>query len=480
MNYRMLFHTVGQILKVELVLLLLPLGVAIVENENTVVAFCMTIAVTAVLSAVFMFLPVKGKKMYAREGLLTVAFSWIIMSLIGALPLFLGTKNISYLNCLFETVSGFTTTGASIINNIDILPKSLNFWRCFTHWIGGMGILVFVLAVIPGNDTNSMHILRAEVPGPIIGKLVAKTRITARILYAIYIVLTLIETLLLKIGGNTLFDSITIAFSTAGTGGFCSYNESIGAYDSLYTEMVCVAFMLIFSLNFNLFYLIIIKQAKRAFKSEEFRAFFLVVFAAFSVITINIMRLYGSIGEAARHSIFWVSSIISTTGFGTVDINEWPKFSQHVLLALMFFGGCAGSTAGGLKASRILILAKNAKRTIKKTLTPGAVTTVKIDGEAIADETVYGVTTFTTIYFFIFVFSFIIISVDGFNMTTSLSSVASCINNVGPVLGGFVNFAKYSPLSKIIFIFDMLVGRLEIYPIIVLFMKSTWKKAIKQ
>lgn len=480
MNYRMLFHTVGQILKVELVLLLLPLGVAIVENENTVVAFCMTIAVTAVLSAAFMFLPVKGKKMYAREGLLTVAFSWIIMSLIGALPLFLGTKNISYLDCLFETVSGFTTTGASIINNIDILPKSLNFWRCFTHWIGGMGILVFVLAVIPGNDTNSMHILRAEVPGPIIGKLVAKTRITARILYAIYIVLTLIETLLLKIGGNTLFNSITIAFSTAGTGGFCSYNESIGAYNSLYTEMVCVAFMLIFSLNFNLFYLIIIKQAKRAFKSEEFRAFFLVVFAAFSVITINIMRLYGSVGEAARHSIFWVSSIISTTGFGTVDINVWPKLSQHILLVLMFFGGCAGSTAGGLKASRILILAKNAKRTIKKTLTPGAVTTVKIDGEAIADETVYGVTTFTTIYFFIFVFSFIIISADGFNMTTSLSSVASCINNVGPVMGGFVNFARYSPLSKIVFIFDMLVGRLEIYPIIVLFMKSTWKKAIKQ
>ncbi|MBQ7580283.1 MAG: TrkH family potassium uptake protein [Clostridia bacterium] len=479
MNYRVVFHTVGQILKVESILLLLPLAIAIVKEENTVFAFCVTIVITAALAAAFTLLPVRKKQTFAREGLLIVAFSWIIMSIIGALPMYLGTHARSYLDCLFETVSGFTTTGASVVDNVEILPKSINFWRCFTHWIGGMGILVFVLALVSGNDNNSMHILKAEVPGPITGKLVAKTKVNSRILYAIYIVLTLIEALLLKLGGNSLFDSVTIAFSTAGTGGFCSYNASIGAYHSLYTEIVCIVFMLLFSLNFNIFYLIVVRQTKRALKSEELRTFFAIVFLSFLVIVFNIRRLYPTFGESSRNALFWISSIISTTGFTTVDVNEWPKLSQHILLALMFFGGCAGSTAGGLKISRVIIIAKNAKRSLKKIIYPSSVTTVKVDGESLSDETVYGVTTFVTIYLMIFIASFLIVSADGNDLTKSFSAVASCINNVGPTLGGLTTFSSYSPLSKVVFILDMLIGRLEIYPIIVLFLFSTWKKPIR-
>lgn len=474
----MLFHTVGQILKVESILLLLPLAIAIVKGEHTVFAFCVTIVITAVLAAAFTLLPVRKKQTYAREGLLIVAFSWIIMSVIGALPMYLGTNGRSYLDCLFETVSGFTTTGASIVDNVQILPKSINFWRCFTHWIGGMGILVFVLALVSGDSNNSMYILKAEVPGPVTGKLVAKTRINSRILYALYVALTLIEALLLKLGGNSLFNSITIAFSTAGTGGFCSYNASIGAYNSLYTEIVCVVFMLLFSLNFNVFYLLAVRKVKRVLKSEELRTFFGIVFVSFVIIVFNIRKLYPTFGESSRNAIFWISSIISTTGFTTVDVNEWPKLSQHILLALMFFGGCAGSTAGGLKMSRIIILAKNARRSLKKILSPSSVTTVKVDGESMSDETVYGVTTFVSIYLIVFLLSFLIVSIDGYDMTKTFSAVSSCINNVGPTLGGFVTFSSYSALSKVVFIFDMLVGRLEIYPIIVLFMFSTWKKPI--
>lgn len=476
----MLFHTVGQILKVESILLLLPLAIAVVKGENTVFAFCVTIVITAVLAAAFTLLPVRKKQTFAKEGLLIVAFSWIIMSVIGALPMYLGMHAKSYLDCLFETVSGFTTTGASVVDNVEILPKSINFWRCFTHWIGGMGILVFVLAIVSGEGNNSMHILRAEVPGPITGKLVAKAKINSRILYSIYIVLTLLEALLLKLGGNTLFNSVTIAFSTAGTGGFCSYNASIGAYHSAYTEIICIIFMLLFSLNFNLFYLVIVRQTKRALKSEELRTFFAVVLISFVLIVINIRRMYPTFGETSRNALFWISSIISTTGFTTVDINEWPKFSQHILLALMFIGGCAGSTAGGLKVSRIIILLKNVKRSLKKIISPSTVNTVKVDGEALSDETVYGVTTFFSIYALVFVVSFLVISLDNFDLTKSFSAVASCINNVGPTLGGFTTFSSYSALSKTVFILDMLIGRLEIFPIIVLFMRSTWKKPLKQ
>ena len=476
MNYRMLFHTVGQILKVEAGLLLLPLLIAIMKGENTIFAFCLTIAITAILSAVFTLIPVKKKQMYAPEGFIIVAFSWIIMSLIGALPLYLSDLGFNYLDCVFETVSGFTTTGATIIENIDIMPKSINFWRCFTHWIGGMGILVFVLALLPNNDMRSMHILRAEVPGPVTGKLVAKTKLTARILYSIYIFLTLLEALLLKLGGNTLFDSITLAFSTAGTGGFCSYNASVGAYNSAYTEIILIVFMLLFSLNFNLFYLILIKQAKRAFKSEEMLTFVGIVFVSFLIITANIYPIYQSFGESARNSLFWVSSIISTTGFGTVDINTWPKLSQHLLVVLMFIGGCAGSTAGGLKVSRILILFKNFIRGVKKALSPQTITTVKVDGTSVSEETVHGVTTYATIIFAFFAVSLLIVSRDNYDLSVSFSSVASCINNVGPTIGGLSTYASFSSLSKIVFIIDMLIGRLEAFPILVLFAKTTWKK----
>ena len=479
MNYKMLFHTVGQILKVEAGLLLLPLFIAIVKGEKTIFAFCLTIALTAILSAIFTLIPVRKKQMYAPEGLIIVAFSWIIMSLIGALPLYLSDLGFKYIDCLFETVSGFSTTGATIIENVDILPKSINFWRCFTHWIGGMGILVFVMALLPNNEMRSMYILRAEVPGPVTGKLVAKTKINARILYAIYISLTLFEAFLLRVGGNTLFDSVTLAFSTAGTGGFCSYNASIGVYNSAYTEIVIIVFMILFSLNFNLFYLMLIKQAKRAFRSEELFTFVGIVFVSFLIITANIYPLYNSIGESARNSLFWVSSIISTTGFGTVDINAWPKLSQHLLLILMFIGGCVGSTAGGLKISRIIIIFKNFIRGLKRTLSPGTVTTLKVDGTAVSEETVHGVTTYITIIFGVIVTSFLVVSRDNFDLTTSFTSVVSCVNNVGPLLGGFTTFASFSPLSKIVLIFDMLIGRLEVFPILVLFAKSTWKKAIK-
>lgn len=474
----MILRTVGQILKVEAVLMMIPLAIAVIKNENTILSFCITVVLLAVLATVFTVVPVRKTDMYAGEGLVIVAFSWILMSAIGALPFSLSGAMPSYLDSLFETVSGFTTTGATILENMEILPMSINFWRCFTHWIGGMGVLVFVLAILPGNNMRSMHILRAEVPGPSIGKLVAKTRITARILYAIYITFTVLQAVLLKIGGNTLFDSVTMALSTAGTGGFSGYTASIGAYNSLYTEVICIIFMLIFSLNFNLFYLLLLRQVKRVVRSEELWVFFGIVTVSILAIAFNIRNVYGSLSECFRNSVFWVSSIISTTGFGTADINSWPVFSQTVLLLLMFCGGCAGSTAGGLKLSRVIILVKTGIRGLKKTLNPNKVETVKIDGESVGVDVTHGVSTYFVVYCLITMLSVLIISLDKYGFNVSFTSVVSCINNVGPIIGGPPSFMNFSPLSKVVFILDMLIGRLEIYPILILFMRSTWKKAI--
>lgn len=481
MNYKMILNKIGNILKFEAVFLLLPLVLSLYNKDGIAAGFIIPIVILLVLGFIFTLKKPEKKAIYAREGFIIVALSWVIMSLFGALPFFLSGCIPNYINAVFETVSGFTTTGATILTNIEILPDSLLFWRSFTHWIGGMGVLVFALAILPKSDAQSIHVMRAEVPGPKVGKLVSKTIVTARILYGIYIALTALEIILLWAGGMELFDSVVTSFSTAGTGGFSVLNASIGGYNSLYAEIVIMMFMFLFGINFNLYYLILVKQFKQACKSEELRCYFLIVAGSIALITINILSIYENIWQALRYSGFQVISVITTTGFGTADYVDWPFFSQIIIIFLMIFGACSGSTGGGIKISRIMILFKSAGREIKRVFNPREVISVNMDGKPVEEEVVRGVESFFVLHVAIVAISCIFVALDGFGFTVSetVSSVITCINNVGPGLGRIGlsgNFSDFSWLSKIVLSFDMLIGRLEIYPMLILFMPSSWKR----
>ena len=480
MNLKMVTKTVGRLLKAEALLMLLPLVVSVYYKENILYIYGIVIGLILAVGTLMTLPKPETKTIYAREGFAIVSLSWILMSVFGALPFVISGAIPSFVDALFETVSGFTTTGTSILSNIEALPKSLLFWRSFTHWIGGMGVIVFVLAILPKKEMQSMHILRAEVPGPTVGKLVSKTTVTARILYIIYTVLTIAEIISLLCCKMPLFDSVTTAFATAGTGGFSVKNTSIAAYNNVGAEMVISLFMLLFGINFTLFYLFLIKQFKRVFKSEELWTYLGVIVISILLISYNIYPLVENFGTALRQAGFQVISIITTTGFVTADFAQWPMFSQMILFVLMFIGACAGSTGGGLKVGRVIIIVKAVWRELRRAINPKRVKAIKLDGAVIEKDVVLTTSAYFIIYIFIIGISSLLLSIDNFDFTTTITAVVTCINNVGPgfaAAGPTENFADFSNFSKIILSANMLIGRLEIFPIMILFMRSTWKKS---
>ena len=480
MNYKMVLKTVGRLLWAEAAFLCLPLFVSLYYKENLFLVYLIVIGLLLGVGALTNLINPQKRTIYAREGFVIVSLSWILLSFFGSLPFVFSQEISSLIDAFFETVSGFTTTGATILTNIESMPKSLLFWRAFTHWIGGMGILMFVLAFLPQKDMQLMHIMRAEVPGPSVGKLVSKTTVTARILYIIYTVFTVAQIIALLCCKMPLFDSVTTAFATAGTGGFSVKNASIAAYNSLPIEIVCTFFMLLFGINFNLFYLIIVKQFKRAFKSEELWTYIGIIVISISIITINILPLANSVGNALRQAGFQVVSIITTTGFITADYNNWPVLSQFILVFLMFIGACSGSTGGGLKVGRIIILFKSGIKELKRAINPRKVQSLRLDNAALDKGTTSATCIYFVIYMMVIAVSILLVSLTSLDFSTTFSSVATCIINVGPglsLVGPVENFNSLSGLTKLVLATDMLIGRLEVFPMIILFIPSTWKKS---
>lgn len=480
MNYKMVLKTVGRLLQAEALLLLLPMAVSIYFKENLIFVYGIVIAMLWCVGTVMTLPKPQTRKVYAREGFAIVSLSWILLSFFGALPFVFSGEIPSLVDAMFEVVSGFTTTGATILADVESISKSLLFWRAFTHWLGGMGIIVFVLAFLPQKDMQSMYIMRAEVPGPSVGKLVSKTTVTARILYIMYGALTVAEIIALLCCDMPLFDSVTTAFATAGTGGFSVKNASIAAYNSLSIEIVTSIFLILFGINFNLYYLIIMKQFKRAFKSEELWSYLGIIAISTIVITLNIMPVVGSLGTSLRQAGFQVASIITTAGFSTADFSLWPTLSQFVIVMLMFCGACTGSTGGGLKVGRIIILVKSVVRELRRAINPRSVKCIKLDGAKIDKEVISTTSIYFTVYMILTAFSVFLLAFDKIDLTASVTSVISCINNVGPGLSNTAmisHFADFSDFSKIILTADMLIGRLEIFPMIILFLPSTWKKS---
>lgn len=479
MNYKMIFSTLGRVFLALSGLLLLPAAVALYYKEECLSAFLISAAISLALGlALVLIFKTKNHVIYAREGIAIVALVWLGFSSVGALPFFIGNEITSYVDAIFETVSGFTTTGASILRDVESMSHGLIFWRSFTHWIGGMGVLVFVMALLPNVTDRSIHLMRAEMPGPIFGKLVPRAKDTARVLYLIYIALTIVQIILLLCGGMSLFDSVVHTFGTAGTGGFGIKADSVGGY-SPYLQWVIAIFMLIFGINFNLYYLLLIRKFKAMLKSTELWSYLAIVAVSAIVICFNIYPMYENFADVLRHSVFQVSSIITTTGYATTDFNLWPTLSKAVLIILMFIGGCAGSTAGGLKVSRVVLLFKIVGREFRKLLHPRSVNSVKFEGKTVDSATISATTTYLATYMFCFVAIFFVISFEPFDFETNFSAVTTCFNNVGPGLAGVgpaSNFADYSDLSKIVLSLAMLLGRLEIYPMLLLFMPSLWSK----
>ncbi len=479
MNYRLVARVMGQIMLIVAGLLLIPLAASVYYGEGLAFSYLIPIGAILLLAIPTIIIFKKRSNLYAKEGYVIVAGSWLLLSLFGCLPFVLSGAIPSFVDAFFETVSGFTTTGSSILSEVESMPKSLLLWRSFTHWIGGMGVLMFVLAILPNQDSTAVHLMRAEVPGPKVGKLVSKTRLTARYLYAIYFSLTIIEIICLLLAGQPFFDSVVNAFATAGTGGFSVMNTSIGAYDSPAVEYIISIFMLLFGINFNLFYFLLIKKWMQTVKNEELRFYLIIVVAAVVAVTINILPLYENFEEAFRHALFQVSSIITTTGFGTADFNHWPTFSQAILVILMFVGACAGSTGGGIKVSRIVIMVKETFKEIRRALNPRSVIAVKIDGKPVGNAVLSGISIYIAAYLMIIVVSLLIVSLDGFDFTTTFTAVIACFNNIGPGLGEvgpLGNFGGFSDVVKLVLSFDMLAGRLEIFPMLILFSPSTWRR----
>ena len=479
MNIRSVFFILGKIILLVGLLMLVPVAVALIYREAIWHTYLAVAASTIAVGAICSQLKKKKLTIRAREGIAIAGLVWMLVSFFGALPFYISGEIPSLVDAVFETVSGFTTTGSTILSDIEALSHASLFWRSFTHWIGGMGVLVLGLAILPGDDTQSMHIMRAEVPGPTVGKLVSRIRVTARLLYIIYISLTLLEAVFLLIGGMPLYDSIVTSLATAGTGGFAIKNASIAAYDSAYIDAVITAFMLIFSVNFTLYYMILLGQLKTAIRSEELRWFFGIVVAATVLITINVLPLYSGIFEALRYSSFQVASIISTCGFITANYDLWPTFSQAVLLLLMFIGGCAGSTGGGIKVYRVVVICKTAFANVRRQLFPRSVAPLKHEGKLLDDDIKNGITGYMFTYIAIAAVSVLIISLDNVSFAESFTAMVACLNNIGPGLGkiGAVgNFGDLSILSKIVLIFDMLAGRLEFFPMLAMFYPATWKK----
>ena len=476
----MIAYLLGNILHIEGVLLSVPVAVAFFYREEySATSFIASAVVCLIAGAVLQSREPEDKRIYGREGFVVAALSWIVMSFFGAIPYYLTDSIPGFINCYFETVSGFTTTGATMLTEIEHLDNAILFWRCFTHWIGGMGILVFMLAVMPLSDDRTMHLMKAEAPGPLVSKLVPRVKSTAKLLYIIYIILTVLEIILLYAGGMSFFDSVIHGISTAGTGGFSNKNASIAAYNSRYFEYIITIFMLLFSVNFNLYYLMVMRDFKNVWRNEELRTFLFIVVIATAMITFNIYDYYPTLEAAFRHAIFQVAAIMSTTGFVTANFDLWPEFSKTILFCLLFLGACAGSTAGGIKISRFIILIKMVVREIRHIVHPRSVNLIKLDGYKIDSEVTRSVASFIILYIFILLGSFIVISLNGFDFATNMTAVTTCLSNVGPGLnmaGPTENMAFFSPFSKLVLCLDMLLGRLEVFPILMLFTPSIWKK----
>ncbi|MBR0483460.1 MAG: TrkH family potassium uptake protein [Oscillospiraceae bacterium] len=482
MNYKMIGYLLGQIMRVLGLLMLLPLLVGLIYHESATVwgSFLGTAAALAVLGTLMTLKKPEKKDIYTRDGMATVAAAWILVSVLGAVPFTLSGNIPNFADAVFETASGFTTTGATILNDIEAMSNACLFWRSFSHFLGGMGVLILILAILPQSDTRTMYLVRAESPGPTAGKLTAKMSSSVRNLYGIYIALTVLEMLLLLFSNldpvpehrMSFFEALNTALSTAGTGGFALKNASIAAYDSAYIDGIVTLFMLLFSINFTMYYLLLTKNFAQVFKNEELRFFLGIVAFSAVAIAVNILPIYGNIFKSLRYSSFQVLTMISTAGFATADFTEWPFFSQMILLLLMFVGGCAGSTGGGLKVMRILLLCKTAFREIKCVLNPRAVVSVKCDGKAVDKEIVRSVSFYFVLFMLLAAISMLLLSLDGHAIDTTVTAVITCLNNVGPGLNEISpsgNFAGFSSWAKILLSLDMLLGRLEIYPLLVLF-----------
>ena len=480
MNYKMTAYVLGKMLGVEALVLCIPAAVSLIYGETSdMAAFGITSAMLCVFFLLFGRKKPENGRIYGKDGLVIVAAAWILWSVFGALPFYLSREIPSYVDALFETVSGFTTTGSTILTDIEALSYGMNFWRCLTHWIGGMGVLVFVMVVTSLDDKSSMHLMRAEVPGPEADKLVPKARETAKLLYAMYLALTVAEIIFLLVGGMNLYDSIIHSFSTAGTGGFANHNSSVAYYDSAYIDGVITVFMILFGINFNMYFLLLIKDVKSVWKNEEVRAYLGIIVAATLVITCNVLSIYKEPLKAFRYSIFQVASIITTTGFATADFNLWPELSKCILLLIMVIGACAGSTGGGVKVSRFLILWKSILKQVKGMLHPKSVNVVKVNGKKISNETLQGVYAYFSAYVFVFGISVLLVALDNFDFATTISGVLTTLSNVGPGIsrvGPIENFQSFSVLSKIVFSMDMLIGRLEIFPFLMICSPSFWRK----
>ena len=478
MNRAAIRFILGWILNVEAAMMLLPIVVAVLYGESegwtfvAAAACCLAIGIPCVVGGL------RGNAFHSREGLVIVALSWLVLSIMGAVPFVLSGAIPSPVDALFETVSGFTTTGASILTEVESLPRCILFWRSFTHWIGGMGVLVFILSIVPMSGGSHMHLMKAESPGPSVSKLTPKVQSTAKILYEIYLVLTVVQVVLLLLGKMPLFDALTTTFGTAGTGGFGIKNDSMASY-SPYLQNVTTVFMILFGINFNAYFLILMKRAKQLRYAEEVWGYLAIIGVSIAAIAWNIRHLYGTLEETLRHAAFQVATIITTTGYSTTDFDQWPEFSRTILVILMFIGACAGSTGGGLKVSRVLILCKTIRQEFHYFLHPREVRVLRMEGRPLEGDTVRSVNVYLVTYVLMFTASVLLVSLDNKDLITTFTAVATTFNNVGPGLAGvgpLQNFSHFSDFSKIIMTFDMLAGRLELFPVLLIFFPRTWKR----
>ena len=479
MNFSIVKRIIGYVLVFVAVLMVLPCIVAVIYQEREGWSFVITAALCLLLGFLIMRKKPENRVFYVKEGFVAVALSWIIMSVMGSLPFLITGTITNPIDAMFETVSGFTTTGSSVLSDVEAVSKSVLFWRSFTHWIGGMGVLVFLLSMLHMTGGGShINLMKAESPGPSVSKLVPTVQSTAKILYIIYLAMTVLEVVFLLIGKMPLFDALTITFGTAGTGGFGIKNDSMAGY-SPYLQIVVTVFMILFGVNFSAYFLLLRRKVKQAFSMEEVRWYLLIILASIALITLSVRGMYGSVGEAARHAAFQVGSIITTTGYASTDFNLWPEVPRTILVLLMFIGACAGSTGGGIKVSRLVILVKTIKKELHTFLHPRSLKKLKMDGHALEHETVRATNVFLIAYVLIFSFSVLLVAFDGNDLITNFTAVASALNNIGPgleLVGPMGNFGLFSNGAKLVLIFDMLAGRLEIFPLLLLFVRDTWKK----
>ena len=479
MNYSIIRYILCRVLEFQALFLALPCLAALIYGEREGWAYFLVLVVCLAVGEAGRLKKPKSTVFYAREGFVAVSLSWIILSITGALPLFLSGEFASYTDALFETISGLTTTGASILSDVEALSKCNLFWRSFTHWIGGMGVLVLILAVLPLAGGYNMYLMRAESPGPTVGKLVPRVRHTARILYEMYIFMTVIQIILLLITGMSPFEAMTLSFGNAGTGGFWVLNSSIGSY-SVASQAVITIFMILFGINFNVYYLLRVKKPMEACKHEEMRYYLGIIMIAVILITVNIRDSFSSLMEAFHHAAFQVASIITTTGYSTADFNLWPEFSRFILVLLMFVGACAGSTGGGIKVSRVIIMMKLVKNELSYLIHPKRVRQIHFEQHVVTKEVLRSISVFFIAYALIYGASVLLISLDNLDFTTNFTAVAATLNNIGPGLeqvGPVNNFSVFSQPAKIVLMFDMLAGRLELFPLLLLFTPSTWKRS---